>query len=100
MGIRRDHRADEMFKKMCKKFKSKKQVWIAHFQYLLKGSRHEEAHALLKRSLQSLPEYKHVDVMQKFAQMEFQFELGSPDVAVLFSMRYSRSTQSVWFVVC
>jgi rRNA biogenesis protein RRP5 len=70
-------RADEMFKKMCKKFKSKKQVWIAHFQYLLKGSRHEEAHALLKRSLQSLPEYKHVEVMQKFAQMEF--ELGSPE---------------------
>lgn len=70
-------RADEMFKKMCKKFKSKKSVWLAHFQYLLKGSRHEEAHALLKRSLQSLPNYKHVEVMSKFAQMEF--ELGSPE---------------------
>ena len=70
-------RADEMFKKMCKKFKSKKSVWIANFQYLLKGSRHEEAHALLKRSLQSLPTYKHVEVMSKFAQMEF--ELGSPE---------------------
>ncbi|KAL7532134.1 hypothetical protein ACHAXR_004461 [Thalassiosira sp. AJA248-18] len=70
-------RADEMFTKMCKKFKSKKSVWIAHFQYLLKGSRHEEAHALLKRSLQSLPTYKHVEVMSKFAQMEF--ELGSPE---------------------
>jgi len=70
-------RADEMFTKMCKKFKSKKSVWIAHFQYLLKGSRHEEAHALLKRSLQSLPSYKHVEVMSKFAQMEF--ELGSPE---------------------
>eukprot|EP00581_Thalassiosira_minuscula_P030960 CAMPEP_0183784830 /NCGR_PEP_ID=MMETSP0739-20130205/66191_1 /TAXON_ID=385413 /ORGANISM="Thalassiosira miniscula, Strain CCMP1093" /LENGTH=2127 /DNA_ID=CAMNT_0026028819 /DNA_START=64 /DNA_END=6447 /DNA_ORIENTATION=- len=70
-------RADEMFSKMCKKFKSKKSVWIAHFEYLLKGSRHEEAHALLKRSLQSLPTYKHVEVMNKFAQMEF--ELGSPE---------------------
>eukprot|EP00580_Thalassiosira_gravida_P017224 CAMPEP_0201661930 /NCGR_PEP_ID=MMETSP0494-20130426/4161_1 /ASSEMBLY_ACC=CAM_ASM_000839 /TAXON_ID=420259 /ORGANISM="Thalassiosira gravida, Strain GMp14c1" /LENGTH=2158 /DNA_ID=CAMNT_0048140171 /DNA_START=165 /DNA_END=6644 /DNA_ORIENTATION=+ len=70
-------RADDMFTKMCKKFKSKKSVWIAHFQYLLKGSRHEEAHALLKRSLQSLPTYKHVEVMSKFAQMEF--ELGSPE---------------------
>mmetsp|Transcript_5874 Transcript_5874/g.13396 ORF Transcript_5874/g.13396 Transcript_5874/m.13396 type:complete len:857 (-) Transcript_5874:55-2625(-) len=70
-------RADEMFKKMCKKFKGKKSVWLAHFQYLLKGSRHEEAHALLKRSLQSLPTYKHVEVMSKFAQMEF--ELGSPE---------------------
>jgi rRNA biogenesis protein RRP5 len=70
-------RANDMFNKMCKKFKSKKSVWIAHFQFLLKGSRHEEAHALLKRSLQSLPTYKHVEVMNKFAQMEF--ELGSPE---------------------
>ncbi|KAL9187437.1 hypothetical protein ACHAXT_001540 [Thalassiosira profunda] len=70
-------RADEMFAKMCKKFSSKKSVWLAHFRYLLKGSRHEEAHALLKRSLQSLPTYKHVEVMSKFAQMEF--EMGSPE---------------------
>lgn len=70
-------RADEMFTKMCKKFKSKKTVWIAHFHYLLKSSRHEDAHALLKRSLQSLPEYKHVEVMSKFAQMEF--EMGSAE---------------------
>ena len=70
-------RADDMFAKMCKKFKSKKTVWIAHFNYLLKGARHEEAHALLKRSLQSLAAYKHVETMSKFAQMEF--ELGSPE---------------------
>lgn len=70
-------RADAMFTKMSKKFKSKKTVWIAHFKYLLKCSRHEEAHELLKRSLQSLPKYKHVETMQKFAQMEF--ELGSPE---------------------
>ena len=66
-----------MFTKMCKKFKSKKTVWIAHFQHLLKCARHEEAHTLLKRSLQSLPTYKHVETMSKFAQMEF--ELGSPE---------------------
>lgn len=66
-----------MFTKMCKKFKSKKTVWIANFHYLLKGARHDEAHALLKRSLQSLPNYKHVETMSKFAQMEF--ELGSPE---------------------
>lgn len=70
-------RADKMFTRMCKKFKSKKTVWIAHFRYLLKCSRHEEAHDLLKRSHQSLPKYKHVETMSKFAQMEF--ELGSPE---------------------
>jgi rRNA biogenesis protein RRP5 len=66
-----------MFTKMSKKFRSKKTVWLAHFKYLLKCSRHEEAHELLKRSLQSLPKYKHIETMQKFAQMEF--ELGSPE---------------------
>lgn len=70
-------RADAMFTKMCKKFRSKKTVWIAHFKYLLKSSRHEEAHQLLKRSHQSLPSYKHVETMSKFAQLEF--ELGSPE---------------------
>jgi len=70
-------RADAMFSKMCKKFKSKKSVWIAHFKYLFKGSRHDEAHKLLKRSLQSLPSYKHVETMSKFAQLEF--ELGSAE---------------------
>lgn len=70
-------RADAMFNKMCKKFKGKKTVWIAHFKYLLKCSRHEEAHELLKRSHQSLPKYKHVETMSKFAQLEF--ELGSPE---------------------
>jgi rRNA biogenesis protein RRP5 len=69
-------RANEMFTKMCKKFKSKKKVWLAHLQYLLKQSRHQEAHALLKRALLSLAPYKHAESMSKFAQLEFEF--GSP----------------------
>jgi rRNA biogenesis protein RRP5 len=68
-------RTDEMFTKMCKKFRSKKTVWIAHLNYLLQGGRHMEAQALLKRALTSLPDYKHVETMSKFAQLEF--ELGS-----------------------
>lgn len=65
--------ADEMFSKMCKKFKSKKTVWIAHLKYLLKSGRFQEAHDLLKRSLKSLPSHKHIETMVKFAQMEFEF---------------------------
>jgi rRNA biogenesis protein RRP5 len=66
-------RADELFRKMCKKFKDKKQVWIAHVQYLLRSGRHEEAHALSKRALESLPSYKHVETMSKFAQLVFEY---------------------------
>ena len=66
-------RADEMFTKMCKKFKSKKTVWISHFRYLLKNGRHEEAHKLWKRSIKSLPDYKHVETMSKLAQLEYEY---------------------------
>jgi rRNA biogenesis protein RRP5 len=66
-------KADAMFTKMCKKFKSKKKAWVAHLQYLLKLSRHQEAHALLKRALMSLASYKHAETMTKFAQLEFEF---------------------------
>ena len=66
-------RADDMFVKMCKKFRAKKTVWIAHLRYLLKSGRHEAAHNLLKRAILSLPEYKHVATVNKLAQLEFEF---------------------------
>ena len=65
--------ADKMFAKMCKKFKSKKTVWIAHFKYLLKCSRQEEAYELSKKSLVSLPTYKHITTMSKYAQLEYEY---------------------------
>lgn len=72
-------KADAMFQKMCVKFKSKKAVWLAHLTYLLKQSRNEEAHALLKRALLSLAPYKHAETMSKFAQLEYEF--GRPERA-------------------
>jgi len=72
-------RVDEMYAKMCKKFKDKKKVWIAHVEYLLKRNRNEEAYAMSKRALQSLPTYKHVETMTKVAQLVFEY--GSPEKA-------------------
>lgn len=66
-------KTDEMFAKMCKKFRSKKKVWIAYMEYLLKNARHEEAYSLSKRCLQSLKPHKHVETMSKFAQLMFQY---------------------------
>jgi rRNA biogenesis protein RRP5 len=65
-------RTDEMYEKMCIKFKGKKTVWIAYLHYLVKSGRHQEAQALLKRALISLPQYKHVETMSKFAQLEME----------------------------
>ena len=72
-------KTDEMFSKMCKKFKDKKKVWIAHMEYMLKNGRNEEAFALSKRALLSLKPHKHVETMSKFAQLVFEF--GSADKA-------------------
>lgn len=66
-------RADEMFGKMCKKFKSKKTVWIANLEYLLKQNRHKEAFNVSKRAIVCLPTYKHIEIMSKFAQLEFEY---------------------------
>lgn len=72
-------RADASFSTMCRKHKSKKKVWLAHMQYLLRQRRHQEAHSLMKRALLSLPSHKHAETMSRFAQLEF--ELGSPERA-------------------
>jgi len=72
-------KADDMFAKMCKKFKDKKKVWIAYMEYMLKNGRHEEAFALSKRALFSLKPHKHVETMSKFAQLVFEY--GSAEKA-------------------
>lgn len=72
-------KTDEMFSKMCKKFKDKKKVWVAHMEYMLKNQRHEEAYALSKRALLSLKPYKHVETISKFAQLVFEY--GSAEKA-------------------
>merc|ERR1711976_744251 len=38
-----------------------------------KDGRHTEAHALLKHALLSLPQYKHIEIMSKFAQLEYEY---------------------------
>ncbi|KAG7347708.1 30S ribosomal protein S1 [Nitzschia inconspicua] len=70
-------RVDDLFATMCRKHKSKKKTWLAHMEYLLKHSRHQDAHAVMKRAMMSLAPYKHAETMCKFAQMEF--ELGSTE---------------------
>lgn len=72
-------KADEMFELTCKKFKDKKKVWMAHFEYLLKANRQNEAFQLSKRALKSLKPYKHTETMSKFAQ--FMFQYGSAEKA-------------------
>ncbi|GKY90336.1 hypothetical protein MPSEU_000007600 [Mayamaea pseudoterrestris] len=72
-------RCDDMYNKMTKKFRDKKKVWLAHIAYLLKTNRADEAQALSKRAMQSLPTHKHIETMSRFAQLVFEF--GKPEHA-------------------
>ena len=67
-------RVDEMFAVTCKKFKSKKKVWLAHASYLLRSGKYEEALAVSKRALLSLPPYKHTEMMSRMAQLMYEHD--------------------------
>ncbi|CAI9546186.1 unnamed protein product [Staurois parvus] len=63
--------ADELFNTMVKRFKQEKSVYWKYATFLLKQGQSEAAHRLLQRALKCLPEKEHVDVISKFAQLEF-----------------------------
>jgi len=64
---------NEFYLQMCKRFRSKKQVWLAYMKYLLEREQQDQAYAISKRALQSLPTYKHVETISKFAQLLYEF---------------------------
>ncbi|GAV56112.1 hypothetical protein ZYGR_0BA00180 [Zygosaccharomyces rouxii] len=70
--------AAELFKATAKKFGSEKiSVWVSWGEFLISQNQPEEARAILTRSLQVLPKRNHIDVVRKFAQLEFN--KGEPE---------------------
>jgi rRNA biogenesis protein RRP5 len=67
------NKTDATFTKMCSKFRNKKTVWIAHLSYLLERGQHEEAQTVIQRALLSLPSYKHVETLSKYATLAFTY---------------------------
>ncbi|KAE8590466.1 hypothetical protein XENTR_v10018073 [Xenopus tropicalis] len=64
--------AEDLYNTMLKRFRQEKSVWIKFATFLLKQGQGDGTHRLLQRALKSLPEKDHVDVISKFAQLEFQ----------------------------
>ncbi|NP_001122095.1 programmed cell death 11 L homeolog [Xenopus laevis] len=64
--------AEDLYNTMLKRFRQEKSVWIKFATFLLKQGQGDGTHKLLQRALKSLPEKDHVDVISKFAQLEFQ----------------------------
>ncbi|KAJ8389813.1 hypothetical protein AAFF_G00112820 [Aldrovandia affinis] len=64
--------AESLYKVMTKRFRQERPVWLSYGSFLLRQDQSDAAHALLQRALKSLPDKEHVDLIAKFAQLEFQ----------------------------
>lgn len=65
-------RAELLFRVITKKFgKESVTVWVTYGSYLLDQGQSEKAHEVLANSLNSLPKRDHIEVVRKFAQLEF-----------------------------
>ncbi|XP_034544205.1 protein RRP5 homolog isoform X2 [Notolabrus celidotus] len=65
--------AESLYKTMVKRFRQNKAVWLSYGTFLLQQGQSEAANALLQRALKSLPSKESVDVIAKFAQLEFRY---------------------------
>lgn len=64
--------AAELYNRMLKRFRQEKAVWIKYGAFLLRRSQAGASHRVLQRALECLPAKEHMDVIVKFAQLEFQ----------------------------
>ncbi|XP_067440027.1 protein RRP5 homolog isoform X2 [Thunnus thynnus] len=65
--------AEGLYKTMVKRFRQNKAVWLSYGTFLLQQGEGDSASALLQRALKSLPSKESVDVIAKFAQLEFRY---------------------------
>ncbi|KAH9486567.1 rRNA biogenesis protein rrp5 [Psilocybe cubensis] len=70
-------KAEEQYKRTCKKFGGSSKVWTLFGEFQLKRGNTEEGRKLLPRSLQSLEKRKHLKTISKFAQVEYKY--GEPE---------------------
>uniref|UniRef100_A0A8C0TQ12 Protein RRP5 homolog n=1 Tax=Canis lupus familiaris TaxID=9615 RepID=A0A8C0TQ12_CANLF len=64
--------AGELYNRMLKRFRQEKAVWIKYGAFLLRRGQAGASHRVMQRALECLPNKEHVDVIAKFAQLEFQ----------------------------
>ncbi|XP_045147375.1 protein RRP5 homolog isoform X1 [Echinops telfairi] len=64
--------AGELYGRMLKRFRLEKAVWIKYGSFILRRGQAGSSHRVLQRALECLPQKEHVDVITKFAQLEFQ----------------------------
>ncbi|CAI4048970.1 hypothetical protein N7582_004532 [Saccharomyces uvarum] len=65
-------KAAELFKATAKKFGSEKiSIWVSWGDFLISHNEEQEARTILGSALKALPKRSHIEVVRKFAQLEF-----------------------------
>ncbi|ODV78083.1 uncharacterized protein CANTADRAFT_295462 [Suhomyces tanzawaensis NRRL Y-17324] len=64
-------KAEALYKVMTKKFGKQVSVWVQYGSSLMDRGLNQEAHEVLARALQILPKREHIEVVKKYAQLEF-----------------------------
>ncbi|KAM4852440.1 protein RRP5 homolog [Thomomys bottae] len=91
--------ADELYNRMLKRFRQDKTVWIKYGAFVLRRNQAGASQRVLQRALECLPTKEHVDVIAKFAQLEFQLGDAERAKAIFENMlsTYPKRTD-VWSV--
>lgn len=70
--------AAELFKSTAKKFGGEKvSIWVSWADFLLSNNKGDEVSQILNNALRALPKRDHIEVVRKFAQLEFS--KGEPE---------------------
>lgn len=91
--------AGELYNRMLKRFRQEKAVWVKYGAFLLRRSQAGACRRVLQRALECLPTKEHMDVITKFAQLEFQLGDAERAKAIFENMlsTYPKRTD-VWSV--
>ncbi|XP_065187378.1 protein RRP5 homolog isoform X2 [Sycon ciliatum] len=65
-------RADDLYATMVKRFSQSREVWEQYGLFKFRQGKPDAARRLMDRGLKSLRKFEHVDVISKFAQLEFK----------------------------
>ncbi|XP_063056159.1 protein RRP5 homolog isoform X2 [Engraulis encrasicolus] len=65
--------AESLYNSMVKRFRAEQAVWLSYGTYLVRQGQSDAANALLQRALKSLSNKQHVDLISKFARLEFRY---------------------------
>ena len=69
--------AKQLFNRMTKKFGKVLNTWVLYGSFLLDQNSQDEMHEILAKALNILPKREHIELVKKFAQLEFQ--KGDPE---------------------